>query len=183
MGECFLPLAHDLGYRASFFNLVFVTNKVTVKSSICLFSTWMSNEQKFPHLDKNVLKTYQLRESLIPPINWGSTQETDQLNILSEQHFCQMGLELRPNLKLPMHTLICFYFVLKVSDRLWKELGFTLVSLFRFSRILKLTGQIPSQFFFYFPNMANLACKGWNPTRRGKTGGLWNGEFILKHFR
>ena len=144
MGECFLPLAHDLGYRASFFNLVFVTNKVTVKSSICPFS------QKFPHLDKNVLKTYQLRESLIPPINWGSTQETDQLNILSEQHFCQMGLELRPNLKLPMHTLICLYFVLKVSDRLWKELGFTLVSLFRFSRILKLTGQIPSQFFFLF---------------------------------
>ena len=109
MGECFLPLAHDLGYRASFFNLVFVTNKVTVKSSICLFSTWMSKEQKFPHLDKNVLKTYQLRESLIPPINWGSTQETDQLNILSKQHFCQMGLELRPNLKLPMHTsLFCF---------------------------------------------------------------------------
>ena len=69
----------------------------------------MSNEQKFPHLDKNVLKTYQLRESLIPPINWGSTQETDQLNILSKQHFCQMGLELRPNLKLPMHTsLFCF---------------------------------------------------------------------------
>ena len=69
----------------------------------------MSNEQKFPHLDKNALKTYQLRESLIPPINWGSTQETDQLNILSEQHFCQMGLELRPNLKLPMHTsLFCF---------------------------------------------------------------------------
>ena len=30
MGECFLPLARDLGYRASFFNLVFVTNKVTV---------------------------------------------------------------------------------------------------------------------------------------------------------
>jgi len=29
MGECFLPLAHDLGYRASFFNLVFVTNKVS----------------------------------------------------------------------------------------------------------------------------------------------------------
>ena len=103
MGECFLPLAHDLGYRASFFNLVFVTNKVTVKSSICPFS------QKFPHLDKNVLKTYQLRESLIPPINWGSTQETDQLTILYEQHFCQMGLELRPNLKLPMHTsLFCF---------------------------------------------------------------------------
>ena len=150
MGECFLPLAHDLGYRASFFNLVFVTNKVTVISSISLLSTWMSNEQKFPHLDKNVLKTYQLRESLIPPINWGSTQETDQLNILSEQHFCQMGLELRPNSKLPMHTLICFYFVLKVSDRLWKELGFTLVSLFRFSRILKLTGQIPSQFFSIF---------------------------------
>ena len=58
----------------------------------------MSNEQKFPHLDKNVLKTYQLRESLIPPINWGSTQETDQLHILSEQHFCQMGLE-------QMHTM------------------------------------------------------------------------------
>ena len=30
MGECFLPLARDLGYRASFFNLVFVTNKVKV---------------------------------------------------------------------------------------------------------------------------------------------------------
>jgi len=29
MGECFLPLARDLGYRASFFNLVFVTNKVS----------------------------------------------------------------------------------------------------------------------------------------------------------
>ena len=105
MGECFLPLARDLGYRASFFNLVFVTNKVTAISSICLFSTGMSNEQKIPHLDKNVLKTFQLRESLIPPINWGSTQETDQLNILSVQHLCQMGLELRPNLKLPMHTL------------------------------------------------------------------------------
>ena len=104
MGECFLPLARDLGYRASFFNLVFVTNKVTVISLICLFSTEMSNEQRFPNLDKNVLKTFQLRESLIPFINWGSTQETDQLNILSEQHFCQMGLELRP-LKLPMHTL------------------------------------------------------------------------------
>ena len=47
MGECFLPLARDLGYRASFFNLVFVTNKVTAISSICLFSTETSNEQKF----------------------------------------------------------------------------------------------------------------------------------------
>ena len=28
-----------------------------------------------------------------------------------------------------------------------------------------------------------FACKGWNPTRRGKTGGLWNGELILKRFR
>ena len=148
MGECFLPLAHDLGYRASFFNLVFVTNKVTVISSICLFSTEMPNEQKFPRLYKNVLKTFQLRESLIPHINWGSTQESDLLNIFSEQHLCQMEIETK--FKTSNAYTICFYFVLKVSDRLWKELGFTLVSLFIFSHILKLTGQIPSQFFLYF---------------------------------
>ena len=143
MGECFLPLARDLGYRASFFNLVFVTNKVTVISSICLFSTEMSNEQKFPRLYKNVLKTFH-----IPPINCGSTQESDLLNIFSEQHLCQMEIETK--FKTSNAYTICFYFVLKVSDRLWKELGFTLVSLFRFSHILKLTGQIPSQFFFLF---------------------------------
>ena len=159
----------------------------------------MSNEQKFPHLDKNVLKTYQLRESLIPPINWGSTQETDQLNILSKQHFCQMGLELRPNLKLPMHTsLFCFEGQRPLVERAGLHIGksfhilshlktnwsdslsiFSLFSYYGTCIFFLLICRNPSKKIHF----ANLACKGWNPTRRGKTGGLWNGELILKRFR